>query len=724
MKQREIFSDAKWLRFSPTPVSVDACFDFEAHDCKEAKLYIIGLGFFECTLNGEPVSDRLFLPLNSDFHKRPSLFDGKEYSDDTRHRMYVSEFELTGVNEGKNRLGISLGGGWYDRGNDRESFGDKKFIFRLTLKDGSGELKELLSGHNVRWQPGFIKDYSFTRGQRQDFRGYEDGWRKPDFDVSSWKKAKLTADIDTEYCFTDCPADKVLESISPVLIDEENGVQTYDIGRNCSGVVRLRLTGEAGSRVLVRVGEEKTEDNRLDKNLIWEQTTEYISDGKSREVFTKFTWNAGRYFDIKGKAELIDFLVIHTDVAVNSSFESDNATLKWIYDAYINTQLSNMHSGIPSDCPHIERRGYTGDGQLAANAAMTALDAKSFYRKWIDDIADCQDSVSGHVQYTAPYVRSGGGPGGWGCAIVHVPYEYYKHYGDISPMRDMYEGMLKYFSFLDSHSERNLVRRDVPGEWCLGDWCTPQEMLLPTPFVNNYFYIKSINEILELKEPLELSRYEVKRLEEKRAVLIQAFTDGYYDDVTGDFAGNVQGANAFAIDLGLGDSRTFENMTAAYEKRGMYDTGIFGTDILTRVLFSNGRGDLAYRLLTSDKKYSFENIRRQGATTLWEYWTGERSHSHPMFGAVTAYLFEYLLGIRNQKGSYAMAAPVIAPVYPGCDARFSGSLTAPCGKFSADIKYEGKKAMFKLSSPVDFEFIFKNDRRALQAGEHSIEIEL
>ena len=85
-----------------------------------------------------------------------------------------------------------------------------------------------------------------------------------------------------------------------------------------------------------------------------------------------------------------------------------------------------MHTGIPSDCPHIERRGYTGDGQLVCRAAMDVLDAKDFYRKWIEDIADCQDRLTGHVQYTAPYIRSGGGPGGWGGAACIVPWRYYE----------------------------------------------------------------------------------------------------------------------------------------------------------------------------------------------------------------------------------------------------------------------------------------------------------
>ena len=83
-----------------------------------------------------------------------------------------------------------------------------------------------------------------------------------------------------------------------------------------------------------------------------------------------------------------------------------------------------MHIGHPSDCPHIERRGYTGDGQLTCHAVLSIFDAEAFYKKWLQDIADGQDTLSGHIQYTAPYIRSGGGPGGWGSAIVEVPISF------------------------------------------------------------------------------------------------------------------------------------------------------------------------------------------------------------------------------------------------------------------------------------------------------------
>ena len=96
---------------------------------------------------------------------------------------------------------------------------------------------------------------------------------------------------------------------------------------------------------------------------------------------------------------------------------------------------------------------------------LTTLDAEAFYKKWMRDIGDCQDTLSGHVQYTAPYINSGGGPGGWGSAIVEVPYQLYKHYGDISVLTDYYPQMRRYIDYLEAHSAYGLVVSDKEGAW-------------------------------------------------------------------------------------------------------------------------------------------------------------------------------------------------------------------------------------------------------------------
>ncbi len=85
---------------------------------------------------------------------------------------------------------------------------------------------------------------------------------------------------------------------------------------------------------------------------------------------------------------------------------------------------------ISSDCPHRERLGYTGDGQILAETSMFCFDMTQFYRKWINDMADAQNSKTGFVPHSAPFGGGGGGPA-WGSAYVTVPWFYYLYYNDL-----------------------------------------------------------------------------------------------------------------------------------------------------------------------------------------------------------------------------------------------------------------------------------------------------
>ena len=720
MNKKEIFGAAEWVAFGADAVSVNARKAFCVNNTiAKAEITVIGLGFFELYLNGKKVSDDLFLPLNTDYHARRLQRANGPFAEVTHHRVYATKYDVTSfIVGGENCLGVMLGNGWY-ADPYQERFGEKKLIFRLMLTFADGRAEEILSDESVRWQPGFVTRYRLTKGETHDYTGYDDNWCLPGFDDAGWGRAVVCGFPETEYGFSDCPPDRVERVITPTVIRSEPGAKVYDIGLNTTGTPILRLTGGAGEIVHVLFAEEKTDGNDVTEDACcWGQLSEFISDGKEREVRLRFTWCACRYFKVTGPAEVLGFARIFADVKPHASFTSSDETLNWLFDAFVNTQLSNMHAGIPSDCPHLERRGYTGDGELAADAAMFALDARRFYDKWLWDISDCQDRLTGHVQYTAPYTHSGGGPGGWGCAIVHVPFVYWQHYGDLTWMGRLYPQMREYFRFLDDHSENGLITSDVPDEWCLGDWCTARRIAIPAPFVNNYFYIRSIDEILTCAEAMELPAEDVARLREKRKFLADVLAREYYDAATGDFACNVQGANAFAVDLGLGDERAFANLAAFYEALGMFDTGIFGTDILIRVLFAHGRGDLAFRLLTGNKLFSFERIRRAGSTTLWEYWTGRRSHSHPMFGAVAAYLFRYLLGVRPPE--VPGGAIRIEPVDPGCDASFTGTVSLCGERFAVSVSYEGDSARFEVEATCAAELRFAGQTFPITPGKNRV----
>lgn len=732
MKQYEVFGDALWVcagAYANTARKPDAngvphfpVLRRHITVCgtpKKAVLRVIGLGFFHCYINGTEITDDQFLPLSTDYESRGNWPREEKV---TGHRIYVPEYDVTDLLEsGENVLALHFGGGWYTF--DEERYGYPKAIYRLTVETENGELEVCSSAYD-KIGDSFVKTYHFTTDENQDYTACDESIYAKDFDDSAWGPAQLAEPLETEYLFTDCPADRTQYEVPAVLLCENEHGRHYDSGCNMSSYPVLKLKAAKGEVVTVRFAEERHEDGSANLNFSYGQMFTVVSDGEERIVMPRFTWFAFRYFTVQGNAEVIGVRRVHTDVKVNSAFTSNNETLNWMYEAYLNTQTSNMHAGIPSDCPHIERRGYTGDGQLACHAAMTTLSAKAFYDKWIYDIGDCQDIYTGHVQYTAPYTRCGGGPGGWGCAIVEVPYMYYKHYGDISHAERLYPQMLRYFDYLEAHSKNDLVESDKAGEWCLGDWCAPIQVVLPAAFVNNYFYIKSMQRVIEIGRLIGRET-EIPMLEERIAARRAAVKAAYFNTWDGNFIGCFQGANAFAIDMGLGDERTYHNLVKYYRELGRYDTGIFGTDIVTRVLFEHGDAQLAADLMMSTDPISFDGMRRAGSTTIWENWPNaiwDRSHDHPMFGAVIAYLFDYFLGIREEADQAGYQNILIEPVLVDGLDTVSGKRTVPAGEISLSYEKKNGYADFVITIPENLNAVFRfGDKEIiLDAGENCI----
>ena len=274
----------------------------------------------------------------------------------------------------------------------------------------------------------------------------------------------------------------------------------------------------------------------------------------------------------------------------------------------------------------------------------------------------------------------------------------WKHYGDDSSLERFYPQMLHYFEYLESHSENMLVNSDTPGEWCLGEWCTPGPVELPAPFVNNYFYVKALEKTIEIARHIgkdeDIPLLEKRMAERKNAIMV-----AYYNPWDSNFIGMRQGSNAFALDIGLGNEKTVKNFIEYYDKLGYYDTGIFGTDIVTRKLFEYGRADIAFKLLTASEPHGFGKWQKDGATTLWEYWFDSRSHDHPMFGAVTTYLFEYILGIKQCKDSCGFDRITISPAYVDGLDFVKGHITTVKGIISVSYKKTNGKVTIYLDIP-------------------------
>jgi alpha-L-rhamnosidase len=260
--------------------------------------------------------------------------------------------------------------------------------------------------------------------------------------------------------------------------------------------------------------------------------------------------------------------------------------------------------------------------------------------------------------------------------------------------------MQRYIDYLEAHSSFNLVVSDKKGEWCLGDWCGPiimypekditscdQQIFLPAAMVNTYFMVKSLRTMIKIAALIGREE-DIPVYEEKANSRAKAIEGAFFNTFDGNFVMNAQGANAFALDIGLGDERTYRTLVSYYKKVGCFDTGIFATDILSRVLFEKGDGELIFDVLTGNGAHGYEHWRRNGATTFHEYWDSNRSrsHNHPMFGAPVAYFFECFLGIKQKESSAGYSSVVIAPQAVSRFGRLKGSMQTPNGTIS--VSYE------------------------------------
>ena len=710
---------------------------FTENKIKEAKLYISALGFCEIYINGRKITDDLYITPLSEYNRQypEDMNNGMErdpfFTDDLSYTIYVSEFDvLNFLKKGNNAIGIILAGGWYRSGMDKHkgfrNFGKTKVCFRLEIKYIDGSTVNVISDKECKWERSFLTESGIFH-EEQDERKEQKDFSLPDFDDEKWEKVSIEKTPQSKFIRCDCPSDKIIKWVKPVLLKDDGKEKVYDVGENITGFVVISGKSNAGDRIQCVYSERIENDNSLNEFHSYSQYSDFISDGR-KEHYIRFTWHGFRYFSVKTTGNLKNIKVkkcaiTYADVKNISNFNCDNETVNFIYKSYIRSQLENFHCGVPTDCPQIERKGYTGDGQLLSELGMTLFDSRKLYQKWMQDISDVQDRKTGFVHNTAPcFVGCSGGPGGWSVAIINVPYNYYKIYADKSVLDKYYAQMQLYLNYMDEESVEGLVSIHKKPRPCLGDWSGPEKPFLPEDFVNSCLYADALYKMIEIAKTIgrndDAEKY-LKRVEQ----LKEDINKKYYDADTGDFCENKQASNAFALNIGLGDKRTLKNLVSRYSELKGFDTGIFGTKILPKVLFENGYPEIALALYTSKNPVSFYSWMKDGATTLYESWQNTRSLNHPMFGSVVLYIFEYILGIRQVSGA-GYKDVIIEPCLTHLLQRARGSIQTVAGKFSVSYKYVKGLLKFEIEIPekVNCEFRINGTRKKLKAGKNKFYI--
>jgi len=632
---------------------------------KRARAYICGLGYYEFYINGKKVGDHVLSPAWTDYDDREIKDLLYPFDDQTTKRVPYLTYDITEyIFEKENALGVMLGNGWY---NQRERnvegklwYGYPKFILQVNIKYEDGTQDSIVSDDSWVTCAGPIIFNNIYYGEVYDANLEVDKWNEIGCKYEGWKKAEIVKAPSGRMVSQVSPPDRVIASIKPVKVtNPKRGVYVFDMGQNFSGWIRLTVTGPKGTRVTMRFAEEAGSDGMLDFDSAGGtqqiQKDVYILKGEEVEVYEpRFTWHGFRYVEITGypgepKPEDVLGRVVNSDVEIVGQFECSNPMINQIQKNYVWTQLSNLHGGVPGDCPHRERLGYTGDGHVTAEACMLNFDMATFYTKWLDDISDAQNKKTGFVPHTAPFYGGGGGPA-WGCAYIIIAWYMYLYYEDTEVLKDHYDGMKMWIEYLTSRTDGDyIVHREEPGSWFLGDWCTPDEISLPPELVSTYYYyivadiMARVADILNHDHDAEYFRKLCQRISE-------AFNVQFFDEANMKYSIGRQGANVFPLaadivpdeyKLDLLDSLIKDIICRGYR----FDTGIFATPLTIKVLTDHGREDIAYKMLTNCTYPGYGYMIAKGATTLWENWNGQASHNHPMFGSVSAWFYKTLAGI-------------------------------------------------------------------------------
>lgn len=637
-----------------------------------ARLYIAGLGYYEASLNGRRVGDRVLDPGWTNF--------GKD--------VLYSTYDVTSLlDKGDNVLGVMLGNGFYNPLPMRVyrplretlTIGRPCVLAQLRIEYADGRVETVATDGSWKTAPGPVRWNNVYIGERYDARHEIPGWDTPAYDDSAWASAAPAAVPPAGGLKAQMqPPVRATRVLKPVRMTETvPGEFVFDMGQNMAGVVRLRVKGPAGTTVRIRAGEDVYSDGRVNvmttvsgqlktvwgadrsapgrPQTTWQEDT-YTLKGDGEEVWSpRFTFHGFRYLEITGwpgrpTMDDIEAVRLNADLRRTGRFECSDSMLNRLEQVLDHTFLSNVFS-VQSDCPAREKFGYGGDIVGVARTFCWYYDMENFYRKAVRDFANDQ-RPSGGMTETAPYngidaesLGEHSGPIGWQLAFGFVQKQLYEYYGDKSTLEAYYPVFKKQVEFLRSKAQDHIIDR------CINDHESLEERI-PALFATAHYY----HHVILLQEFAELTGRadDAKEYGALAAQIKQAFIGKFVQPGTGVVGNATQGAQAFALyyDL-LPEADRQAALRELSEAVGRWDNhiacGIFGVPALLTVLEREGLTELAYDIVTQKTFPGWGHMLESGATTLWETWKysdNVYSHNHPMFGSVGEWFYQTLAGIR------------------------------------------------------------------------------
>lgn len=672
----------KWIG---TPTNEKAVFLFRhllviSKPVVKGRIYLSTCGISELWINGVKQGNGLLEPATTDCDKT----------------IFINTFDITAaLRQGINAIGIRLMDGWVKHA---------KFMLQGIMWFNDGLIEEFYSD-NKCWTFTLspILSASIYSGEIYNSNYEDENWCLPAdtfeknyhhriYNLHSTFMPLLKEEchndikdnIDAYYDAIELPSPKgvlkpqyveqirKIKELQPVSISKINDIYIVDFGQNFSGWVKIKIRGERGQVITITHSEILKLDGTLDTQYLHDadpnsilpmQTDTYICCGIEKIYEPNFTYHGFRYVCISG---YIDFtitdicgVVVHTDVKEVGVFESSDPIINRIQHCTLWSEKTNLH-GIPTDCPQrAERHGWLNDMTVRAESAVFNFNEKLLLSKWLGDIVDTQDMVSGAISDTAPY-RRGNFPADTICgSFLMTAQLIYQHYADVSVISDYYENFKKWTDYLGRNCTNGIFTYSFYGDWASPiNYCyfnsSPVSKITSGVFVSSVFYLNNVRLMIRFAKQLEKNddMLYYSTLEKK---IVNNINEKYFNQKNMNYDKGSQASNALALSFDLPAEHDRINICKnivddIISKDYHLTTGNLATKYIFEVLTRMGYVDLCYTLITQKTYPSFGYMLESGATTLWERWEagtggGMNSQNHAMYGSISAWFYKYLAGI-------------------------------------------------------------------------------
>lgn len=718
--------------------------EFELTSMKKAELTICGLGFYELYINGNRITRGHLSP----------------YISNPDHILYYDNYDLTTyLVTGKNVIGVMLGNGalncpggipWTLEDTPYRSA--PKFALIFEGESIEGEEVEFTAADGFKCAPSPIIFDDLRAGEFYDARLEQKGWNMAGFDDSSWAEP-LPADTPRGERRL-CDIDPILpvREVSPVSIqpgkisktyenrhplydmaDEEFLQYTelspceegylYDFGINGAGCCRIHIkNAKPGQKLVLQFGEWLAEDGGLDLRAMpvlpraYVHRAIYICRGGEEEWIQQFTYYGFRYVLVMGleeeqaTKELLTYVVMNTDLKELSEFSCSDEVINKIWRAALVSDYSNFYH-YPTDCPHREKLGWTGDISFSSEQFMLALTAERNLREWLRNVRKAMRE-DGALPCVVPATSSygfdwGAGPA-WDAALINVPYYIWLYRGDKEVLKENATAIFRYIHYMSTcRDEKGLVRMKGLGDWAPAARQNPEHHQAPLVFTDTVISMDICQKAAKIFEILGMEAQ--KSFAETIGLQLRTAARKYLiDRNTMTACGRCQTTQAMAIAYGIFEdsekTEAFRQLVEIIHNDGDFIyCGVLGTRVLFQVLSDFGRSDLAYKMITRPEYPSYGYTMRIYDKSLWESFLpaegSPNSRNHHFQGHIITWFMKNLVGIHLNPYEESVQDVRFAPRFvEGLD-HAEGSHMAPAGKISAQWHRKGEAILYTITVP-------------------------